>query len=130
MFRCLYVYMKKILFIEDESVLQKALGDILKQKGYEMISALNGEIGFNLAKAEKPDLILLDLVLPKMHGFEVLKKLKEESETKEIPVIVLTNLERMEDVGQAVKLGAASYLVKAQYTIEEVMEKVKKALRN
>ncbi len=120
--------MKKILFIEDESVLQKALGDILKQKGYEMISALNGEIGFNLAKAEKPDLILLDLVLPKMHGFEVLKKLKEESETKEIPVIVLTNLERMEDVGQAVKLGAAAYLVKAQYTIEEVMEKIKKAI--
>jgi len=120
--------MKKILFIEDESVLQKALGDILKQKGYEMISALNGGIGFNLAKAEKPDLILLDLVLPKMHGFEVLKKLKEESETKEIPVIVLTNLERMEDVGQAVKLGAAAYLVKAQYTIEEVMEKIKKAI--
>jgi len=120
--------MKKILFIEDESVLQKALGDILKQKGYEMISALNGEIGFNLAKTEKPDLILLDLVLPKMHGFEVLKKLKEESETKEIPVIVLTNLERMEDVGQTVKLGAAAYLVKSQYTIEEVMEKIKKAI--
>jgi len=120
--------MKKILFVEDESALQKTFGDILKQGGYEMISALNGEIGFNLAKAKKPDLILLDLVLPKMHGFEVLKKLKEEPETKEIPVIVLTNLEGMEDVGQAVKLGAAAYLVKAQYTIEEVMEKIKKAI--
>jgi len=120
--------MKKILFVEDESALQKAFGDILKQVGYKMISALNGEIGFNLAKAKKPDLILLDLVLPKMHGFEVLKKLKKEPETKEIPVIVLTNLERMEDVEQAVKLGAAAYLVKAQYTVEEVMEKIKKAI--
>ena len=120
--------MKKILFIEDESALQKTFGDILKQGGYEIISALDGEIGFNLAKAKKPDLILLDLVLPRMHGFEVLKKLKEEPETKEIPVIVLTNLEKMEDVEQAVKLGATAYLVKTQYTIEELMEKIKKAI--
>jgi len=120
--------MKKILFIEDESALQKTFGDILKQGGYEIISALDGEIGFNLAKAKKPDLILLDLVLPRMHGFEVLKKLKEEPETKEIPVIVLTNLEKMEDVEQAVKLGATAYLVKTQYTIEEVIEKIKKAI--
>ena len=119
--------MKKILFIEDESALQKTFGDILKQGGYEIISALDGEIGFNLAKAKKPDLILLDLVLPRMHGFEVLKKLKEEPETKEIPIIVLTNLEKMEDVEQAVKLGAVAYLVKARYTIEEVIEKIKKA---
>lgn len=121
--------MKKILFIEDESALQKTFGDILKQGGYEMISALDGEIGFNLAKTKKPDLILLDLVLPRMHGFEVLKKLKKEPETKEIPVIVLTNLEKMEDVEQAVKLGAVAYLVKAQYTIEEVIEKIKKAIK-
>ncbi len=120
--------MKKILFIEDESALQKTFGDILKQGGYEMISALDGEIGFNLARTKKPDLILLDLVLPRMHGFEVLKKLKEEPETKEIPVIVLTNLEKMEDVEQAVKLGATAYLVKTQYTIEEVIEKIKKAI--
>ncbi len=122
--------MKKILFIEDESALQKTFGDILKQGGYEMISALDGEIGFNLAKTKKPDLILLDLVLPRMHGFEVLKKLKEEPETKEIPVIVLTNLEKMEDVEQAVKLGATAYLVKTQYTIEEVIEKIKKAIED
>ena len=121
--------MKKILFIEDESALQKTFGDILKQGGYEMISALDGEIGFNLAKTKKPDLILLDLILPGMHGFEVLKKLKEEPETKEIPIIVLTNLEKMEDVEQAVKLGAVAYLVKARYTIEEVIEKIKKAIK-
>lgn len=120
--------MKTILFIEDESTLQKTFGDILTQDKYKMISALDGKIGLRLAKSEKPDLILLDLVLPSMHGFEVLKKLKQDPETKEIPVIILTNLEKMEDVEEAIKLGAKTYLVKTQYRIEEVMEKVKKAL--
>ena len=121
--------MKKILFIEDESTLQKTFGDILRKEGYEMISALNGEIGLRLAKEEKPDLILLDLVLPKVHGFEVLKKLKETPGTKDIPVIILTNLEEMEDVKEALELGATTYLVKTRYTLEEVIEKIKKALQ-
>jgi len=120
--------MKTILFIEDESTLQKTFGDILTQDKYRMISALDGKIGLRLAKSEKPDLILLDLVLPNMHGFEVLKRLKQDPETKEIPVIILTNLEKMEDVEEAIELGAKTYLVKTQYRIEEVMEKVKKAL--
>ena len=120
--------MKKILFIEDESALQKTFGDILKQEGYEMISALDGEIGLRLAKTKKPNLILLDLILPKVHGFEVLKKLKEDKETKDIPIIVLTNLEGIRDVEQALELGATTYLVKAQYSLEEVIEKIKKAL--
>ncbi len=120
--------MKTILFIEDESTLQKTFGDILTQDKYRMISALNGKIGLRLAKSEKTGLILLDLVLPSMHGFEVLKRLKQDPETKEIPVIILTNLEKMEDVEEAIQLGAKTYLVKTQYRIEEVMEKVKKAL--
>jgi len=124
--------MKKILFIEDESALQKTFGEILKQEGYEMISAIDGEIGLRLANppagGKKPDLILLDLILPKMHGFEVLKKLKEDEETKDIPVIVLTNLERIEDVDKALELGATTYLVKAKYSLEEIVEKIKKAL--
>jgi DNA-binding response OmpR family regulator len=120
--------MKTILFIEDESVLQKTFGEILKQEGYEMISALDGESGLRLAKDKKPDLILLDLILPEMHGFEVLKGLKEDKETKEIPVIVLTNLERIEDIDRALELGATTYLVKARYSLEEVVEKIKKAI--
>lgn len=119
--------MKKILFIEDESAIQKTFGEILQQEGYEMISALDGEIGLRLAKMKKPDLILLDLILPKMNGFEVLKKLKEEEGTKNIPVIVLTNLEGMEDIDKALELGAKTYLVKAQYSLDEILEKVKKA---
>ena len=121
--------MKTILFIEDESVLQKTFGDILRQESYKMISALDGETGLRLAKSQKPDLILLDLILPKIHGFEVLKKLKEDKETKDIPVIVLTNLEGVGDVDKALGLGATTYLVKAQYSLEEVVEKIKKALK-
>ncbi len=120
--------MKRILFIEDESVLQKTFGEILEQEGYEVISALDGEIGLRLAKEKKPDLILLDLILPKIHGFDVLKKLKEDKETQGIPVIILTNLEGIGDVDKALELGATTYLVKAQYTLEEMVEKIKKAL--
>ena len=117
---------KTILFIEDELALQKTFGDILKQEGYEMISALDGEVGLRLAKEKKPDLILLDLILPRVHGFDVLKKLKEDKETKEIPVIVLTNLEGIGDVDKALEMGATTYLVKAQYSLEEVVDKIKK----
>jgi len=120
--------MKKILFIEDESALQKTIGDILTQEGYEIISALDGAVGLRMAEEKKPDLILLDLILPKMHGFEVLKALKENLATKNIPVIILTNLEEIKDVEEALKLGATTYLVKSQYSLDEVVEKIKASL--
>lgn len=100
----------------------------MEQEGHEVISALDGEIGLRLAKEKKPDLILLDLILPKIHGFDVLKKLKEDKETQGIPVIILTNLEGIGDVDKALELGATTYLVKAQYTLEEMVKKIKKAL--
>ncbi len=121
--------MKTILFIEDESVLQKTFRDVLEKEGYKIITALDGEIGLRLVKEKKPNLVLLDLVLPKMDGFEVLKELKENKETKDIPVIILTNLEKSEDVDKALELGATTYLVKANYELKEVVEKVKKTLR-
>ncbi|HDZ54302.1 MAG TPA: response regulator [Candidatus Nealsonbacteria bacterium] len=120
--------MKRILFIEDESALQKTLGEILKQEGYQMISALDGEVGLELAKNQKPDLILLDLILPKLHGFEVLQQLAKDHQTKQIPVIVLTNLEDMEDIEKALELGATTYLVKENYSLEEIVKKIKKIL--
>ena len=119
--------MKTILFIEDESALQQTLGNVLKREGYKVVTALDGEIGLKLAKTQSPDLILLDLILPKMDGFEVLEKLKEVPETKEIPIIILTNLERMEDVERALEFGAKTYLVKANYTLKEVVEKVRQS---
>jgi CheY-like chemotaxis protein len=120
--------MKKILFIEDESALQKTFGDLLGQEGYQVIPALDGEVGLKLAQTENPDLILLDLILPKLHGFEVLKQLKENPQTKEIPVIALTNLEGIGDVEKAIELGAAHYLVKSNYSLEELITKIKQAL--
>ncbi len=120
--------MKKILFIEDESALQRTFEEALKDEGFEMISALDGEIGLKMAKEKNPDLILLDLILPKIEGMEVLKKLKEDEKTKDIPVIVLTHLEELEKVEKAMELGAKAYLVKGEYSLNEVVERIKKVL--
>ena len=115
---------KKILFIEDEFALQRTIGELLRKEGYEVFSSLDGKSGVEIAKKEKPDLILLDLILPHLSGFEVLEELKKEESTKEIPVIVLTNLEGLEDVQRALELGALFYLVKSNYTPQEIVEKV------
>lgn len=120
---------KEILFIEDESTLQKTFGRLLRKEGYKMISALDGEIGFRTAKEQQPDLIILDLILPKMNGFEVLANLKKEEETKKIPVIILTNLERMADIDKALELGATTYLVKVNYSLDDVLEKIETTLK-
>ena len=120
--------MKKILFVEDEPTLQKALKEVLEKEGYDVLPASNGEEGLISAKEQKPNLILLDLILPKMDGFEVLKNLKADNECREIPVIVLTNLEGSSDVGRAIELGATTYLVKAQYSLDEVTKKIKEVI--
>lgn len=125
---CVMCSMKKILFIEDEAALQKTFGDILKSEGFEVISALDGETGLNLAKKENPDLVLLDLILPKIHGLDVLKEMKQNENIKNIPVIVLTNVESIEEIDKALELGATTYLVKNDYSLEDVISKIKKAL--
>ena len=125
---CVMCFMKRILFIEDEAALQKTFGDILKSEGFEVISALDGETGLTLAKKENPDLVLLDLILPKIHGLDVLKEMKQNENTKNIPVIVLTNIESIEEIDKALELGATTYLVKSDYSLEDVIAKIKKVL--
>jgi len=120
--------MKKILFVEDEAALQEAVGISLEQKGYKVVRALDGEAGFRSAKTENPDLILLDLILPRKDGFEVLENLKKDQDTKDIPVIVLTNLEGMKDVEKAISLGAVSYLVKTDYDLKEMLKKIEEII--
>jgi len=117
--------MKKVLFIEDEQALQGAVKTFLESNGFSVFSAFDGEMGIALARSEKPDLILLDLILPKVNGFEVLDILLKEETTNKIPVIVLTNLEGSADVEKALSLGARTYLVKSNYNLEDILSKVK-----
>jgi DNA-binding response OmpR family regulator len=120
--------MTKILFIEDEPTLQKTLSDVLKKENYEVLVSSDGESGLKTAQAEKPDLILLDLILPKKDGFAVLQDLKKDETLKSIPVIVLTNLEGTTDVEKVLELGATTYLVKANYDLQEIIFKIKQTL--
>jgi len=120
--------MKKILFIEDEAALQKTLGNMLRTQGFEVISALDGESGERLAKSQKPDLIILDLVLPQKDGFEVFADIKNDPVTADIPVVVLTNQENVEHIQRIVEMGAKIYLVKANYSLQQVVEKIKQVL--
>ena len=119
---------KKILFIEDESALQRAISQVMSEGGFKILSALDGEAGLEVAKKEVPDLILLDLILPKKDGFEVLKELKGNSSTSRIPIIILSNLEGSSDVMRAMELGSTTYLVKTNYNLDEVVEKIKSFL--
>ena len=104
---------KKIIVIEDEQILLRALNVELLSQGFEVLSAKDGESGLRLTIQELPQLVLLDLILPKLHGFEVLKALKENESTKDIPVIILSNLGQDSEIKKAKELGAADYFVKA-----------------
>ncbi|MDP3962938.1 MAG: response regulator [bacterium] len=121
---------KTVLCIEDEPHLQEELTAALVEEGFTVKNAYDGEAGLALAKKEIPDMILLDLILPKKDGFEVLEALKKDAATKSIPVIVLSNLETAENVEKAIRLGAASYLVKPNYEISHITQKVKNVLGN
>ncbi len=120
--------MTKIIFVEDEPTLQKTLSDVLLREGYDVKTAFDGVAGLEMIKSEKPDLVLLDLILPKMDGFTVLKKMREDPEIKDIPVMILTNLEGTSDIERVLELGATTYLVKANYELREVVDKIKKML--
>ncbi|MDP3882665.1 MAG: response regulator [Candidatus Staskawiczbacteria bacterium] len=119
--------MKKILIVEDDAFLRDLINKKLSSAGFEVSEAIDGEKGLEKTKEEKPDLILLDLLLPTIDGFEVLAKLKESQDTSAIPVIVLSNLGQKEDVDKGLSLGATDYLIKAQFTPEEIILKVKEA---
>lgn len=120
--------MAKLLVIEDDAVLRRALGEYLSAEGFEVMYAEDGEIGTQLVLSEKPDLILLDIVLPKKDGYQVLQEAKANEETKHIPIVLLTNLGSISDVEKALEMGATTYLVKADYKLEEVTEKIKEIL--
>jgi DNA-binding response OmpR family regulator len=121
---------KKILIVEDESTLHKALQEYLEMEGFLISSATDGEMAIEKARSDNPDLIVLDIVLPKKDGYQVLSELKEGKGTKNIPVILLTNLESPEDIQKAFEMGATTYLVKSSYKMEEIAKKINGILEN
>jgi DNA-binding response OmpR family regulator len=118
----------KILIVEDEEILLTALSEELKSEGFNIVGAKDGVEGVEKAQVEKPDLILLDLVMPRLDGIGALKQLKEGEQTKDIPVVILTNLSDYDKISDALTLGAMDYLVKANYRLEDLVNKVKTVL--
>lgn len=119
---------KQVLVVEDDQFLRDLIVRKLKEEGIKTLQAIDGEEGLRLAREKKPELILLDLILPGMDGFEVLRQLKADSGASGVPVIILSNLGQQSDIDKGLSLGAKDYLIKAHFTPSEIVEKVKKAL--
>ncbi len=119
---------KTILIIEDDKFLRALISQKLTKEGYDVSEAVDGEEGARKVKDEKPMLVLLDLILPGIDGFEVLAKIKEDPSLSSIPVIILSNLGQREDVEKGLRLGAIDYLIKAHFTPGEIIEKIKNVL--
>ena len=119
----------KILIIEDDTFLSGLYSTKFNMEGFEVFSAVDGEKGLKLAKEKLPALILLDIILPVKDGFEVLRELQKDANTKTIPVILLTNLSQKEDVNKGLQQGAVDYLIKAHFMPSEVVEKAKKYIK-
>ena len=120
---------KKILIVEDDKFLRELITQKLIREDFEVSEAVDGEEGIRKIKEEKPDLILLDLILPGIDGFEVLSQMKKESTLVSTPVIILSNLGQKDDVERGLKMGAVDYLIKAHFTPGEIIDKIKAALK-
>lgn len=120
----------KVLFIEDDPILVEACLARFAQEKFETLVAIDGEEGLAKIEKERPDLILLDLILPKLDGFKLLEKIKKDPKTASIPVIILSNLGQDEEIKRGMALGAVSYLLKAICSLEEIVEKIKNQLKS
>lgn len=120
---------RKILIVEDDKFLRELITRKLVSEGYQTVEAADGEEGVRVTKSEKPDLVLLDLILPGIDGFEALTRIRRDEETINIPVIILSNLGQKEDIERGLKLGATDYLIKAHFSPGEIIEKVSSILK-
>lgn len=118
----------KVLLVEDDNMIIDMYTLKFTQEGYDVVQAENGKDGLDQALKVVPDIILLDIILPQMDGFTVLKELKANDSTKDIPVVLLTNLGQDGDVKKGLELGANDYLIKANYTPSQVVDKIKSVL--
>ncbi len=120
--------MAKILIVEDDPLMSRMYQKIFKFEGYDVAMAGDGEQGLEAAKKEKPTLILLDVMMPKMNGLQLLEKLKLDPDTKSIPVVMLTNLAGEKDAEVALTKGAVKYIVKSEYEPKQITDMVKSIL--
>lgn len=117
---------KKILLIEDEEIMVDLLTKKLEKEGYELSVARDGKEGLEMMKKERPDLVLLDIIMPKMGGFEVMEAMSKDSELKQIPIIVISNSGQPVELDRAQRLGARDWLIKTEFDPQEVLDKVNK----
>jgi DNA-binding response OmpR family regulator len=118
----------KIIIVEDEAAFRNIFRDLLESDGYNVLTAEDGESGWLLTRTEIPDVVLLDLALPRLHGFEVLKNIRTDAATKDVPVIILTVIGEQENVKKGLNLGATDYLVKGFYSPREILVKINEIL--
>jgi len=120
---------KRILIVEDEDPLRNILEKKVNQEGFSALTAKDGEEGLKKALTEKPDLILLDLIMPKMNGREMLEKLREDVWGKTVPVLILSNDDSPEHIQDALKDNATDYLIKADWKLEDVVKKINEIIK-
>lgn len=120
---------KKILLIEDDPFLINIYLTKLKQEGFEVEVAKDGKEGVRVFKKNPPNLLLLDIVLPGMDGWEVLRTIREQDKFKDLAIIILSNLGQKQEIRKALELGATKYLIKTHYTPSQVVEEIKKILK-
>lgn len=118
----------KILIVEDDKFLRDLMSQKLSKEGFSVKEAFDGEEGLKLALDDPPDLILLDLILPRIDGFGVLERIKKEQKLSHLPVLILSNLGQKEDVQRAMSMGAQDFLIKSNFTLGEIVEKIKAIL--
>ncbi|MBF8280249.1 MAG: Alkaline phosphatase synthesis transcriptional regulatory protein PhoP, two-component system, OmpR [Candidatus Magasanikbacteria bacterium] len=118
----------KILVAEDDKFLMKVYQSKLGKEGFQVIPAMDGDEAVRFATEKHPDLMLLDLIMPKKNGFTALAEMKQDKLLKNVPVIILSNLGQDDDIKRGLSLGAAGYLVKAEHSLEEVVQLVRETL--
>lgn len=119
----------RVLLAEDDRFLRKAAETALKRHGFTVFPTVDGEEALRMARADTPDVVLLDLIMPKLQGFEVLRALKADPATAKIPVIILSNLGQESDVKQAMEAGAVGYFVKANLSLQDLVKRVGEVVR-
>jgi DNA-binding response OmpR family regulator len=121
--------MKKILIIEDEKILAEMYREKLEMEGFKVLLAFDVKEGIEMAKKEKPDLILLDILLPVENGIYFLERQREDKEICQIPVIAFSNYDNPQKIKKTIELGAKEYLIKTNHTPTEIIEKIKKYIK-